>query len=415
MAIKYKPKAILALLIVAVIFPIVSYFFYFQLESIIHGSLYDYGLVFDNAWADPFSLLGSSYLVSQAAVWFLFGGSIISFIVYDVNKTNRWRSACVLLLASGTILSFLNIFIFYNLDLIVNFDLYQYGLTYNVEWYSNYSSTLSILYLSSGSMGIVSLVAAILLQGSATKKKRLPKRLFDSILIAIGTAILSLSIIYSESIIALIGLGLLFWGVTFTYVTTSEYVKKDLLDVTMKASQEMLNRIVQKLEYRGETVYLPPQFFNTSDTYKAYITKNKMETVPTAEMLPKQKPDLIIDRINNPQAVLITPPGVELAKLFEKILEKDFITTSLHDLQRYLPELLIEELEVTPYFDMQIENDFIRVALDDSYFRVPNAEIELSSLYFFFNSPLVCAIACVLAKATGIPLIIEKLKTSMNS
>ena len=83
---------------------------------------------------------------------------------------------------------------------------------------------------------------------------------------------------------------------------------------------------------------------------------------------------------------------------------------SLQDLQHYLPELLIEDLEVTPYFDMQLENDLVRVAVDDSFFRVPNAEIELSSLYFFFNSPLVCAIACVLSKTTGFPIRIEKTK-----
>ncbi len=411
MTISYKPKTILVLLVVAVIIPIVSYFFFFQLEDIIHKELYNYGLVFDNSWADLYSLYASLFLLSQASAWFLFGGSIVSFIAYDVNKTNRWRSVCILLLVLGTVLSFLNIFVFYRLDSLVNYDLYLYGLNFSVDWYSNYSLTLGILYLSSGLVGFFSLTATVLLRGSTIKKRRLPARLFDSILIAIGTAVLSLSIIYSDSMIALIGLGLLFWGVTFTYVTTSEYVKKVLLDTTLGAQQATLNRIVQRLDYRGETIYLPPQFFNTSDTYKAYIPKNKMEIIPTAKMLPKQKPDLIIDRIDDPQAVLITPPGVELTKLFEKILEKDFITTSLQDLQRYLPELLIEELEATSYFDMQIENDFVRVTLDDSYFRAPNAETELSSLYFFFNSPLICAIACVLAKATGLPLIIVKLKT----
>ena len=84
---------------------------------------------------------------------------------------------------------------------------------------------------------------------------------------------------------------------------------------------------------------------------------------------------------------------------------------SLDDLQRYLPELLVEDLEVTPFFDMQIEQNLVRVELDDSFFMVPNAKTEFSRLYFFFESPLVCAIACVLAKVTGAAVIIEKSRT----
>jgi hypothetical protein len=410
MPISYKPKTILAMLPAAVIVSFFCYFFFYQIEQIIHMNLYDYGLMFSNVWANSYSFYASIYLISLTLAWILFGSSIILFLGYEVNKNNRWRYACISLLVGGAILSFLNYYIFYRIDYLVNHDLYLYGLTFNVDWYSNYSLNLVLLCLLTGLAGIFALTPVVLLSASTREKRTVPARLFDSVLIAIGTAILALSIVYSSSILALIGLGLLFLGVTFTYVTTSEYVKKALLDTTVLAQQVTLNRIAKKIEYRGNTLYLPPQFFNTADTYKAFISKNKLEAVPTPEMLPKQEPDLFFDYINDPPAVLVTPPGAELAQLFEKALEKDFMTTSLQDLQRYLPELLIENLEVTPYFDMQLENDLVHVTVDDSFFRVPNAEIELSSLYFFFNSPLVCAIACVLSKATGFPVRIIKSK-----
>ena len=411
MKIPYKPKTIVAMLVATIILPIFSFFFFYQIENLIHGDLYNYGLIFSPGWADLYSFYAPLYLISLISAWILFGSSIISFFGYDVNKKNRWRFVCILVLALGAILSFLNIYFMFRLNSIVTYDLYLYGLRFSVEWYSNYSLNLNMVYLLAGLEGTFGLAPAILLYGTLRKKRKGSARLFDSIFIAIGTALLALSIIYSSSILALIGLGLLFWGITFTYITTSEYVKKVLLDTTVMAQQATLNRIVQTFEYRGDTIYLPPQFFNVGNMYKAYISKSKLKTLPTAETMPKQKPDLLIDYIDNPQSVLITPPGIELTQLFEKTLEKDFITTSLQDLQRYLPEILIEELEVTSYFDMQIEKDLVRIQIDDSNFRVPNAEIELSSLYLYFDSPLVCAIACVLAKATGMPVIMTKEKT----
>lgn len=408
MTVPYKPRTILAMLAAIVIIPILSYFFFLQLESLIHNDLYNYGLVYSPNWADLYQLYAYLYIISQTLSWFFFGGSIISFISYNAKKTNRWRSTCLLLLSIGMIAGLLSLLVFYRLDSLVNYDLYFYGLQYNVEWYSIYLITVRVMFLLTGLLSVFAITTAILFYLSTREKKRIPTRLFDSILIGIGTALLSLSIIYSSSILALIGLGLLFWGVIFTYITTSEYVKKVLLDTTLKAWQETLNHIVNKLEYRGETLYLPPQFFNTTNTYKAYISKSKLKTVPTAEMMPRQKLDFLIARIARPQAVLVTPPGVELAQLFEKTLEKDFITTSLQDLKRYLPEVLIEELEVTSCFDLAIENDLIRVTIDDSFFRIPETETKLSSLYKYFSSPLICAVACVLAKATGIPVVILK-------
>lgn len=410
MPISYKPKTIVAMIAAAVIMPIFCYSFFYQIEQIIHVSLYDYGLIFSNVWADSYSFYASIYLVSLILAWILYGSSTILFLGFDVNKKNSWRFACISVLASGATLSFFNYYIFYMLNNLVNHDLYSYGLTFSVDWHLNYSVNLVLLCLLTGLTGIFALTSTVLLSASGKKKKTVPARLFDSVLIAIGTAILALSIVYSSSIPALIGLGLLFLGVTFTYVTTSEYVKKDLLDATVFAQQATLNCIVKGVKYSGDTLYLPPQFFNTSDTYKAFISKNKLETIPTPDMLPKQNPNLFFDYVNDPPAVLMTPPGAELAQLFEKTLEKDFMTLSLQDLQHCLAELLIENLEVTPYFDMQVKNDLVQVAVDDSFFRVPNSEIALSNLYFFFDSPLVCAIACVLSKATGFPVIIIKSK-----
>jgi hypothetical protein len=62
---------------------------------------------------------------------------------------------------------------------------------------------------------------------------------------------------------------------------------------------------------------------------------------------------------------------------------------------------------------MEIENNKIRVKIENSWYNTLNIENEKSSsTYSTLGSPLSSAIACVLAKATGKPIIIEKQQTS---
>src|SRR3972149_1444431 len=56
--------------------------------------------------------------------------------------------------------------------------------------------------------------------------KIIPPKLLSSILITMGAIALFISVIYTSSILAFIGLGLLFFGITFTYVRSNEYIKK---------------------------------------------------------------------------------------------------------------------------------------------------------------------------------------------
>jgi hypothetical protein len=225
---------------------------------------------------------------------------------------------------------------------------------------------------------------------------------------------LAFSIIYSSSIIALIGLGLLFWGVTFSYIGNGAYVKKILLDTTASSELEILNHMLQKLEFVGNPVYLPPQYFRKKDVYKAYIPKNKLLGLPVPNHTFEQEPDLLVDFMENPTAVLVRPPGAELAQLFEKTLKKDFGDVNLQYLQRNLPELLNEELEITQSFSMEIENERIRVRIEDSIYRLPNIDADQSSSYSSFDSLISSAIACTIAKVSGAPVSRLSYKTGVE-
>jgi hypothetical protein len=249
------------------------------------------------------------------------------------------------------------------------------------------------------------------------QKSPLPKRHKISLAKATGWILLSLgavalvgSILYSSQISAFVGLGLIFWGAILTYIQTGEYIKKELLDATILPSLITLNQTIQELAYKGKAIYLPPKYFKNPEANKAYIPKQEDEKLPPSEKIQEQENKLFIE---NPRGMLVTPPGAELTKLFEKTLETNFTRVDLQYLQQNLPKLLIENLEIAQNFEMQTESNKVQVKVENSaYKNLAKLNTKLSNLYSSLGCPLSSAIASALAKATGKPIIIENQRTS---
>jgi hypothetical protein len=85
-------------------------------------------------------------------------------------------------------------------------------------------------------------------------------------LLGVGVAALIISIIYASSILTFIGLGLLFWGAILLYIRDQEYTRKVLLDASVLPSLTTINQLVQKLNYKGNAVYLPPKYLKDPET-----------------------------------------------------------------------------------------------------------------------------------------------------
>jgi hypothetical protein len=252
--------------------------------------------------------------------------------------------------------------------------------------------------------GLLALVTAIVVYSSTRRVRIVPVKLLNLVLIANATAAISLSIIYSSSILAIIGLGLLFWGITFAYVGTDEKVKKEILDISVSSQMMALSRMLKTLGFKGNPIYLPPGYFGNSSTYGAYVQKSGPAVLPPPKIIPQNEPAFLFEFIENPPAVLMTPPGAELTQLFEKTLKTNFNRVDLAYLEKNLPKLLVEELEVAQSFEMEIKNDRVRVKIAGSPYSNPNAETEQPSIWSLFGSPLSSAIACSIAKASGKPV-----------
>jgi hypothetical protein len=232
-------------------------------------------------------------------------------------------------------------------------------------------------------------------------------------MLATGTTALIFSIVYTSSILAFIGLGLLFWGAILTYIKNEEYAKKTILDAVSLSSLGTINHTLQELGYNGEATYLPPKYLRDPAESKAYIPKQKDTRLPSPERVQTQEPQLLTQ---NPPAILLTPPGAELTKLFEKTLNTNFTKTDLPYVQQNLSKLFVEDLEIAEDAQLENRNNTIQITLKNTVFKDTSKETQkLSDTTRSLGSPLSSAIACMLTKATGKPIKINKEETSQDN
>lgn len=247
-------------------------------------------------------------------------------------------------------------------------------------------------------------------------------------MLLLGAVSLIASIVYDSSILAFIGLGLVFWGAVLFYVKPEEYTRKTLLEAALAPPLTTLNQMIQELDYEGDATYLPPKYFTNPETTKVYISKIKYASLPTPEQtqLDENEP---ISRAA--RGLLITPPGIELSRLMEKSLGTSFLRTDLKNLQQNLPKLFIEDLEIAEDLEIEMQNDpnekkgvnqasvaqkknmTIHVRITKPIYGNIFKEVENSPQS---SAPIGCpirsAIAIALTKTTGKPVRIIENKSS---
>ncbi|MGD9130326.1 MAG: hypothetical protein PVH73_01970 [Candidatus Bathyarchaeota archaeon] len=230
------------------------------------------------------------------------------------------------------------------------------------------------------------------------------------IFLVMGAIALFVSIVYASSILAFIGLGLVFWGAFLAYIQPEQYTKKVILDATVIPSIDTLNQIIQELNYKGKAIYLPPEYLKNPEASKVYISKQKEGELPEPELTIKHENKLFV---GNPNGILLTPPGAQLSRLFEKLLDTNFTKTDLNYITHNMPKILIENLEIAENVKIETENNKIKIKITNSTFKETHKGTDkLSHTYPYFSCPLSSAVACAFTKATGKPIAIENVQVS---
>ena len=430
-SIPFKPKIILVLSLAGIGMNAISAFFFIRLDHLVHVDLYNYGLHFNNEWAVQYWTYSKLMMISLAVAMSATGISIVSILIHKRTRSASSRFASYLLLALGIATTGFSAFFFNRLNFIVNGDLYRYGLQFSYEWSTQYWTYASVIFGLLGLAITTTLISIALIFLSARPLGEIDTtKLICATLISAGAIALALSINYTSSILAFIGLGLVFWGAILLYIQPEEYTKKVLLDAAVLPSLATLNQIMQELDYKGKAIYLPPKYLIHPEANKVYMPKQKDGKLPAPEQILKHEGQLFI---KNPQGIVLTPPGAELTKLFEKTLGTSLTKVDLKHLQQNLPKLFIEDLEIAENLEMETKQDKVTRKTNESVFltkakhriihvRITNSvykdicreAMKLQRIYSSIGCPICNAIACALAKATAKPVVIEKIDISAD-
>jgi hypothetical protein len=218
-----------------------------------------------------------------------------------------------------------------------------------------------------------------------------------------------ISAFYSSYVLAFIGLGLTFWGTLFVYIKFTKYVKLELLTAASSSSLSNIERILIATDTYEKGIYLPPKNLQDHASSLVFIPSEPNQTLPASVETTRRG-----FQSGPPAGLLITPPGLALSKLFEKHLGKSFTETKLEYLHTLLPKLL-EELEITKNTTVQTEDNTVIIEMENHIFEALCEETKkLKRTHETVGCPLSSALACMLAKATGKPVTIEKEETTTD-
>jgi hypothetical protein len=350
----------------------------------------------------------------------------------------------------------LSAFVFTRLDQVVHVDLYRYGLQFNYKWagqYWTYARLMLALLGVSIATGVISIVlmskkaqrvlhlenqGKILAEKNpdsalhastgclsdypgkeisvteaeleALRRKvwsyrRLPTRLAGYVVTFVGVAVLVGSMVFSSSVWAIIGLVLVFWGVMFFFLKPTSFVKADLLDSASYSLLENVHRLVSEFGLKGKGVYLPPRYLKDLSSGLVYVSAKDEVYTPTLNEVEEAEDRIFL---KNPNGVCLVPSGVALVNLFEKELGTSFGRVDLDYLERNLPKVIIEDLEIAKDLELSVEDRRVHVRMKDPIYKdLCDEERRLSRVCGVFGCPLCSSIACALARASGKSIVID--------
>ena len=236
------------------------------------------------------------------------------------------------------------------------------------------------------------------------KLKRKPEGRIGYLLLTIGIILLALATYYSHNVSAFIGIALTFWGALLLYIRPTRFIRKEILDATTKPL-ESYNRLIEELGYEGTPQHISPSTLWGLRNTVIYIPKSDNTPKPTNEQLSNYQA-----LIENPQAIKITPPGQNLSRLIEDELKTNFSTVDLEYLQYNLEKALVEGLEIAEAFQMEPMESTVHTEIKGAIFYEAIREQIESKIPHQTGDPLTSAIACIIARSTRKPVVIENIQ-----
>jgi len=140
-----------------------------------------------------------------------------------------------------------------------------------------------------------------------------------------------------------------------------------------------------------------------------FVSADEDTELPSIEEIAESR--FILD---NPDGIIVSPPGLGLVEQFERELRTDLTKIKLEELCEVLPKTIQEDLQLAKEVDMKTEDNQVHLKITDSIYKALYRKADLQSVRFL-GSPLESAIACAIAKSTGKPVTIQESNISPDA
>ena len=237
------------------------------------------------------------------------------------------------------------------------------------------------------------------------------------IFLILGAISLVASLFAESQVLALIGLGLIFWGALLMFLSPVRHVEASLLYSASIASYSTVDRIIADFKYKGKgyhipsypkDVYLPEHLKGLKDVL-VFVSAEDTAEMPSIEELAEGK-----FLLKDSKGVLIAPPGLGLLEEMESKLNLDLTKTGLAELSEVLPQFLLENFGIAKDIALTVKEHGIELRIHDSIYKnLYSAEKHLKSVGML-GCPLASVVACALAKVSGKPVIIQRYRISLD-
>jgi hypothetical protein len=190
------------------------------------------------------------------------------------------------------------------------------------------------------------------------------------------------------------------------YAGSKKYVEESILTTLIFPSLANLDRLLEDLDCKGQALFLPPEFLNDFESCRAYVSVEKSSSPPKPEDIRGKENRVLLKEL---PGLVIEPPGAELTMLLEERLGTRFTRVDLQFLQRELPKVFVEKLQLAKNLEIALGESKARVTIDDLTLMGMYEKIcSLTHVYSQIGSPVASAIGCALAKSSGRLVSVEK-------
>jgi hypothetical protein len=221
-----------------------------------------------------------------------------------------------------------------------------------------------------------------------------------------GGLSLILSVVFTSTVLAFIGLGLTFWGALLLFIRPRHYVRTDLMGSTALSSLKTIDRVITGLGYNEKGIYIP---VGNPEKAVVFVSSQPLEEIPKPSEIENQT------FVKNPEGITIVPPGMALANLFEKELGVKFNEWSLEKMAERLPKMLIEDLEMVQDCTVRIDGDRVSFKFVESVFSEFCGQLKgTTKVCSSLGCPMCSAMACILAQVTHRPVKFDEDKYTVD-